>query len=60
VEKRIHFKVLNSFVCCCGNQVQERLSGLPCDGALLIEAVIPRQHMLSILEEDFIELNDLI
>ncbi|BAT82645.1 hypothetical protein LR48_Vigan07g269700 [Vigna angularis] len=40
--------------------VQERLSGLPCDGALYIEAVIPQQHMLSILEEDFIELNDIV
>ncbi|KAK7383154.1 hypothetical protein VNO78_28825 [Psophocarpus tetragonolobus] len=39
--------------------VQERLSGLPSDSALFNEAVTSQQHMLSILEEDFIELNDI-
>ncbi|XP_061364082.1 NAC domain-containing protein 72-like [Gastrolobium bilobum] len=38
---------------------QERLSGLPGGSALFIEAVTSRQLLLSILEEDFIELNDL-
>jgi len=52
--------VLNSFVCYCGYQVQERLSGLPSGSGLFIEAVTSHQHMLSILEEDFIELNDIV
>ncbi|KAL9330603.1 hypothetical protein ACSQ67_000213 [Phaseolus vulgaris] len=40
--------------------VQERLSGLPSGSGLFIEAVTSHQHMLSILEEDFIELNDIV
>ncbi|TKY57836.1 NAC domain-containing protein 30 [Spatholobus suberectus] len=39
---------------------QERLSGLPSGSALFIEAVTSQQHIHSILEEDFIELNDIV
>ncbi|CAL0322471.1 unnamed protein product [Lupinus luteus] len=42
-----------------GNQ-PERLSGLPSGNAMFIEAVTSQQLLLSILEEDFIELNDLV
>lgn len=38
---------------------QERLSGLPSGSALFIEAMTSQQQLLSILEEDFIEMNDI-
>ncbi|KAK7321683.1 hypothetical protein VNO77_32547 [Canavalia gladiata] len=38
---------------------QERLSGLPGSSALIIEAGTSQQHILSLLQEDFIELNDI-
>lgn len=38
---------------------QGKLSGLPGGGAIFAEALTSQQHLLSILEEDFIELDDL-
>ncbi|CAJ1972706.1 unnamed protein product [Sphenostylis stenocarpa] len=39
--------------------IHERPSGLPCGSSLFVEAVTSQQQLLSILEEDFIELNDI-